>query len=97
MAYMCNASWKRALANLTESLVGVVEGGASRQIDIRRTLNEGRQAPAALSKVLGLGAADRLCVLLDQFEELFRFAREVSQDESILLTDFLVGFEKDPP
>jgi hypothetical protein len=85
------------LANLTESLVGVVKGGASRRIDIRRTLNEGRQAPAALSKVLGLGAADRLCVLLDQFEELFRFEREVSEDESTLLTDFLVGFEKDPP
>jgi tetratricopeptide (TPR) repeat protein len=85
------------LANLTESFVRIVEGGASRRIDIRRTLNEGRQAPAALSKVLCLGAADRLCVLLDQFEELFRFAREVSQDESILLTDFLVGFEKNPP
>jgi tetratricopeptide (TPR) repeat protein len=85
------------LANLTESLAGVIGDSASRRIEIRRALNEGRQASAALINVLRLGAADRLCVLLDQFEELFRFAREVNQDESILLTDFLVGFEKNPP
>jgi tetratricopeptide (TPR) repeat protein len=85
------------LANLTAALAGIVEGGASRVVEIRRTLNEGRQAPAALIKVLGLSVAERLCVLLDQFEELFRFAREVSQDESTLLTDFLVGFDKNPP
>src|SRR5262249_19744714 len=68
----------RPLANLAESLGGLITEGASRQIEIRRALNEGRQTPTALSKILRVGATDRICIVLDQFEELFRFGREVS-------------------
>jgi hypothetical protein len=71
------------LQNLTDALAQVVGPSlGSRQIEIRRTLNEGRQSSATLARLLDLGATDRLCIVLDQFEELFRFAREVSRDES---------------
>lgn len=85
----------KCLESLTESLSEVV--GDVPRIEIRRVLNGGQDAPAALAKLLHLGEADRLCILLDQFEELFRFSREVSRDEASLLADFLVGFERAPP
>ena len=34
-------------------------------------------------------AAKRLCILVDQFEELFRFAKETSREEAELFVDLL--------
>jgi hypothetical protein len=88
----------KPLANLTEALAGVVsDGSGSHGIEIRRALNQGRRASAAVTKILDLSATDRLCIVIDQFEELFRFEREVSRDESTLLADFLVGFQESVP
>ncbi len=36
-------------------------------------------------------AGKRLCILVDQFEELFRFEREVSREEAELFIDLVVG------
>lgn len=36
-------------------------------------------------------AGKRLCILVDQFEELFRFEREISRDEAELFIDLLIG------
>ena len=98
----CGLRWRtcatrpgsQPLQNLTDALGGICADWDSQQLKIRRALNQGRQSSATLAQLLGLSAANRLCIVLDQFEELFRFAREVSRDKSSLLTDFVVGFEK---
>jgi hypothetical protein len=36
-------------------------------------------------------AGKRLCILVDQFEELFRFEREISREEAELFIDLLIG------
>ncbi|MEM7024476.1 MAG: ATP-binding protein [Pseudomonadota bacterium] len=59
--------------------------------EIRRDLNAGRGAAAKLEKLLCPDPGDRLCILVDQFEDLFRFARETSVDEAQLFVDVLVG------
>ena len=49
---------------------------------------------ATLSGVVGALdrlAGKRLCVLIDQFEELFRFERETSREEAELFVDLLIG------
>jgi formylglycine-generating enzyme required for sulfatase activity/energy-coupling factor transporter ATP-binding protein EcfA2 len=51
------------------------------------------QRDATLSAVAGSlknGAGQRLCILVDQFEELFRFEKETSRDEAELFVDLLV-------
>jgi len=86
------------LGNLAEALAGVGDGlRGPPTIEIRRALNRGRRAPEAIRALLRISEADRVCILLDQFEELFRFADEVSRDEASLLTDFLAAFQEAPP
>jgi WD domain, G-beta repeat len=64
---------------------------------IRRALNHGRDAPAAVAQLLRRDADDNVCILVDQFEELFSFARRHGRDEAQLLVDFLVGLQDSPP
>ena len=40
---------------------------------------------------------DNICILLDQFEELFGFAAQDGREEAELLVDFLVGLQEQPP
>ena len=37
----------------------------------------------------------QVCILVDQFEELFRYAREISRDESQLFIELFAGLPKD--
>jgi WD40 repeat protein len=86
------------LANLAESLASLnAQPSGPSRIELRRALNQGRHAAKTVAQLLALRTADRVCILIDQFEELFRFAAEVNRDESSLLTDFLVGFHESPP
>ena len=57
------------LWNLARDIAELVSGRADeeRAIEIRRVLNFGRSAPAALAELLGCGANDHLCILIDQF------------------------------
>lgn len=67
------------------------EGDQARITDIIRLFN---RRGATLSKVVGSlagVAGKRLCILVDQFEELFRFERETSREEAELFIDLLVG------
>lgn len=66
-------------------------------IAFRRALNFGREAPAALAALLGCGPQDHLCILIDQFEELFEHARRHGAEEATLLTECLVGLLAAPP
>lgn len=65
--------------------------------DIRRLLNRGREAAPVLTEALGLKKNQRICILVDQFEELFRFAKDTDLEEARLFTDVLVGLERTPP
>jgi len=64
--------------------------------EFRRALNYGRGAPAAIAALLGTGGASRLhvCILIDQFEELFEHARRHGADEARLITEFLVALHE---
>jgi len=87
------------LRNLANELAGLnadhVDRDRIRQI--RRCLNLGRDAPAALAELLRRGEDDHICILIDQFEELFSFAREHGRDEAQLFVDILVGLHAKPP
>jgi hypothetical protein len=87
------------LWSLAEALAEAVAKGGDRGVvrDLRRLLNRGRDAAGPLGQALGLAADQRLCLLVDQFEELFRFAKEGGSEEARLFTDCLVGLEGTPP
>jgi hypothetical protein len=87
------------LRNLARSLAELDpdRNDRNRVREIRRTLNLGRGAPAALAGVLRRGVDDHICILIDQFEELFLFAKRHGRDEAQLFVDILVGLQADPP
>jgi energy-coupling factor transporter ATP-binding protein EcfA2 len=63
----------------------------ARITDIIRQLN---RRGATLSQVVGSLdglAGKRLCLLVDQFEEIFRFERETSREETELFIELLIG------
>jgi hypothetical protein len=87
------------LQNLVEAIAKLQ--GAARDSDfghqVHRVLNHGRDAPPPLADLLGGGKDDNICILVDQFEELFSFARQHGRDEAQLFVDFLVGLQEKPP
>lgn len=72
-------------------------GDDDRIIEIRRILNFGDEAPPALAQLLRRGPTDYICVLIDQFEELFTFARHSSSAEAKLFVEILVALLEQPP
>ena len=87
------------LGNLARELAALDGRGdeADHVLELRRLLNQGRQAPAAVAAALLRDGQDHLCLLVDQFEELFEFAQQGSQAECKLMTDFIVRMALDPP
>ena len=88
------------LAGLARALAGIGgdEGRETRRFEFRRVLNFGRDAAPAVAGLLARDATAPVCVLVDQFEELFEHARRHGPEEAGLLTDLLVGlFERQPP
>lgn len=71
-----------------------LEGRAddSARIDeiVRLCNKRGATCGSVAGEIEGL-ASERLCLLVDQFEELFRFEREVSREEAELFVDLLIG------
>ena len=57
---------------------------------IRGFSRRGANLPEIVATLDGF-AGKRLCILVDQFEELFRFERETSRDEAELFVDLIVG------
>ena len=91
----------RALAALDATREGDGEGDdeelEARTIAFRRALNFGREAPTALAELLGCGPRNQVCILVDQFEELFEHARRHGPEEAALLAACLVGLLDAPP
>jgi hypothetical protein len=81
------------LANLAEALASTHAGNdrIGRAHQIHRTLNRGRAGAAALANMLAAERSEYLCVLLDQFEELFAHARRHGPQQASILADLLVG------
>jgi hypothetical protein len=90
------------LWHLAEALAQIDDpSGAPPSIErirgIRRQLNLGREAFALIARDLEFGDERQACILLDQFEELFRFAREIGPDEADLFAEIICGFSAAPP
>jgi hypothetical protein len=84
------------LANALAELDGR-KGNEARILELRRILNFGREAPAALAVALHCEEHDQICLVIDQFEELFSFARSDGLTEARLLVDVLVSLVEKPP
>ena len=82
----------RALADLDDD-----RDHDERAVDIYRLLNLGQEAPGPLSTWLRRNEQDHICILVDQFEELFRFAGDTGAHQARRLVEFLVGLQNDPP
>jgi len=81
------------LDRLAEALAGLITKKPSfdRTFEIRKILDRGKFAPVLLSTLLREANDDRVCILIDQFEELFRFAREHNHQEAQVFIDILTG------
>lgn len=86
----------RHLARALAALDGRADD-ADRVLALRRALNQGHRAPTALAELLLCGPHDHLCILIDQFEELFEHARLQGPGEARQLTDALVAMAESPP
>jgi formylglycine-generating enzyme required for sulfatase activity/energy-coupling factor transporter ATP-binding protein EcfA2 len=80
------------LWNLAKELARLEGNGEDLQ-RVGQIIAQFSQRNATLSAVVGSlknGMGRRLCILVDQFEELFRFEKETSRDEAELFVDLLV-------
>ena len=50
-----------------------------------------------LAELLRRDESDHICILVDQFEELFSFAKRRGPEEARLFVDLLVGLQENPP
>lgn len=87
------------LWNIAEALAQLAgEGGdEARILDWRRALNFGLGAPAAIGELLARSSSGPVCLLIDQFEELFQHAHLYGQEDAKLLTQILVALHESPP
>lgn len=91
---------RNAPLELLAEVLATLDGRAGDELritEIRRILNFGADAAAALATLLRRGPADHLCVLIDQFEELFAFARREGGADARLYVQVLVGLVEQPP
>src|SRR5690606_34762167 len=70
------------LWNLAVALAALDGGGDERAMAFRRALNFGAEGPAEVAALLRRDASDHLCILVDQFEELFDHARHHGPEEA---------------
>ena len=102
-----DASWRTCamlprddpLGNLARALAGLLadQPTPDQILDVRHILNRGRRAPETLARLLRQSESDHICILVDQFEELFSIAGRRGPEEARLFVDILVGLQKDPP
>ncbi|TWB50887.1 hypothetical protein [Bradyrhizobium sacchari] len=83
---------KDPVGNLARGLAAISSIDA---IDFRRSLNRGKVSANEIAKKLHLSRRNRLCVLIDQFEEIFHDGAR--NERASLLIEFLIGFKEDPP
>ena len=79
------------LWNLARAFAGFEgrDGDIARINEITRLFNRRGATLAFVAGELDGLAAKRMCILVDQFEEIFRFAKETSREEAELFADLL--------
>nr|WP_156780849.1 SMP-30/gluconolactonase/LRE family protein [Hyphomonas sp. Mor2] len=92
------------LWNLAEAIARLIEGLGDEDVpsmrlvrDVRRRLNRGIDAIQALVDDFELGKKGNVCLLIDQFEEIFRYAAEIERSEVEMLIEVLRIFADSPP
>ena len=92
------------LWNFAEVLARIIEGLDDDQDPsfdmvrkVRRRLNLGMKALPTLAEEFGIGQSGNVCLLIDQFEEIFRYAAEIERSEIDMFIEILRIFESDPP
>jgi len=84
-----------AIAKTVENVRDDAEPSLGTTRTIRKLLNSGVDAFARIQQHLGLGRDCNVSILLDQFEELFRYGREIGPEEAETVIEVLRGFEFD--
>ena len=88
------------LGNLAKALASVDSGGdpdPTLTAELREILNGGSYAPETVAMLLRRGEDDHICILVDQFEELFRYDQHVSHTEAACFVEFLTSLAGEPP
>ena len=88
---------RRPVDNLVEALAGQLPcAGDDVRFQLRKALSYGRDAPSAVADLIGATPASPVCLLLDQFEEVFTLMPEEAARDVRDIVDFLVALH-DPP
>lgn len=83
------------LENLAEALAGITgDHDETRRHEIRRILNSGAHGAAALAQYMSERCGEHVCILIDQFEELFAHARHHGRQQATILIALLIGLHK---
>lgn len=87
------------LRNLAEALARLETGASDPECvtHLRRILNYGPNAGGYLSQALRRGPDDYICLLVDQFEEIFHFAERKQTEEARQFVELIVGLQRKPP
>lgn len=85
------------LGNLARALSQTTNASKGDYNAIRRLLNLGKNAPQKMAEMLGCSASKNVCILFDQFEELFEHAKQSGQIDAELVTEFVVGLQQQKP
>lgn len=83
------------LKNFALALAGIGDANRSdaRVIELRRVMNYGREGAKLLAAQLAR-ANSNVCILFDQFEELFAHCRRRGRHEANVLIDLLIGLHR---
>jgi hypothetical protein len=79
----------QALVGLLQELCATDAGPASLE-DVYRAIANGPEARAGVARLAAAAGIDQICIVVDQFEELFRFAEDEGFEEAQLFAELLV-------
>lgn len=79
----------QALVGLLQELCATEDGPASLE-SVYRAIANGPEARAGMARLAAAAGVDQVCVVVDQFEELFRFAEDEGFEEAERFAELLV-------
>jgi hypothetical protein len=79
----------QALVGLLQELCATPAGPASIE-DVYRAIANGPEARAGVARLAAAAGIDQICIVVDQFEELFRFAEDEGFEEAQRFAELLV-------
>ena len=83
------------LENLARAIAAITgDGSEERCHELRRLINSGAHGAAALSQYIADRRPEHVCILIDQFEELFAHARHHGRQQASILIGLLNGLHK---